>query len=207
MSQPNVSISVPYNYVAISSAAKMLTELAESFNNSTEEAPEYAQSEPVPTPVTPPPPAAPAVPPPPVESAVPVAEHADAAGIELDADGLPWDERIHANTKTKDVKGRWKYLRGVDKVTLVPQVEAELKAMMREPATEETPPPPAAPETTAAPASQTVTTFAQLITAIQTQHISEENYQAAINKHGIQSLALLGARPDLIPVVAADLGL
>jgi len=32
----------------------------------------------------------------------------------LDAEGTPWDERIHAGTKTMSAKGIWKKKRGVD---------------------------------------------------------------------------------------------
>lgn len=48
----------------------------------------------------------------------------------LDKKGLPWDSRIHSAAKTFNADGTWKYLRGVDREVLVPQVEAELKAMM-----------------------------------------------------------------------------
>lgn len=36
------------------------------------------------------------------------------ASAELDKDGLPWDERIHAGTKTKTQKGVWTRKKGVD---------------------------------------------------------------------------------------------
>lgn len=36
------------------------------------------------------------------------------ASAELDKDGLPWDERIHAGTKTKTQKGIWTRKKGVD---------------------------------------------------------------------------------------------
>lgn len=45
---------------------------------------------------------------------------------EFDSAGMPWDERIHASTKTKNADGKWKKRKGVDDaVTLA--VEAELK--------------------------------------------------------------------------------
>lgn len=46
---------------------------------------------------------------------------------ETDASGLPWDERIHASTKTKNADGKWKKRKGVQQPT-VEQVEAELRA-------------------------------------------------------------------------------
>lgn len=49
-----------------------------------------------------------------------------AGSIELDADGIPWDERIHASTKTQTGDGKWRKLRGVDEV-LFGQVHAELQ--------------------------------------------------------------------------------
>lgn len=50
-----------------------------------------------------------------------------ASGVELDKNGLPWDERIHAGTKTKLKSGEWKAKKQVD-AALVAQVEAELRA-------------------------------------------------------------------------------
>lgn len=48
----------------------------------------------------------------------------------LDKNGLPWDSRIHSTAKSFNADGTWKYLRGVDREVLVPQVEAELRAAM-----------------------------------------------------------------------------
>lgn len=47
---------------------------------------------------------------------------------DVDAAGLPWDERIHSSSKEKLVKDNtWKLKRGVDK-NLVAQIEAEYRA-------------------------------------------------------------------------------
>lgn len=46
--------------------------------------------------------------------------------VELDADGLPWDERIHASTKTKTQKNQWTKRKGVDDATIA-RVLAELQ--------------------------------------------------------------------------------
>ena len=45
---------------------------------------------------------------------------------ETDVNGLPWDKRIHAGTKTKTAKGAWKKRKGVHH-SVVTEVEAELK--------------------------------------------------------------------------------
>ena len=57
----------------------------------------------------------------------PASSGAVAASVELDSKGLPWDERIHAGTKTKIKSGEWKAKKGVEAAT-VAQVETELRA-------------------------------------------------------------------------------
>ena len=42
-----------------------------------------------------------------------VATQATTAGMELDKDGVPWDDRIHAGTKNKTAKGLWTRKRGI----------------------------------------------------------------------------------------------
>lgn len=73
--------------------------------------------------------------------------------VDVDADNLPWDERIHASTKTKNKDGTWRALRGVDPDILA-RVTAELKGVMGAkveptgdaPAAPPIPPAPPAPE-------------------------------------------------------------
>ena len=72
---------------------------------------------------------------------------AGAASVELNKNGLPWDERIHAGTKTKLKSGEWKAKKQVDPA-LVAQVEAELRARV---AASPAPAVPAAPVAPAAP--------------------------------------------------------
>jgi len=48
---------------------------------------------------------------------VPHTTPAAVAKAELDKDGLPWDERIHAGTKTKTQQGVWTRRKGVDAST------------------------------------------------------------------------------------------
>ena len=131
-------------------------------------------------------------------------------GVELDKAGLPWDARIHAASKKKLAKTEtWKLKRGVEQ-TLVDQVEAELRAAMAASPTnpiEPAPPPPAEDPAAAQTNGEatTITTFPQLMTAITANDITPETVQAAVNKQGLASTALLAARPDLIPAVAAEL--
>lgn len=85
----------------------------------------------------------------PSEAAMTATAAAVAAGVVLDAAGLPWDMRIHASTKNTNKDGTWKALRGVD-AAMKAAVEAELRAVMTatpsNPATAAVPPPPPAPE-------------------------------------------------------------
>lgn len=74
----------------------------------------------------------------PIANIPPVPPNANAAGIaappqanraDLDSEGLPWDKRIHASTKTKIASGAWKLARGVEP-TVVEAVKAELRGLM-----------------------------------------------------------------------------
>lgn len=51
---------------------------------------------------------------------------ASAAGVELDAEGLPWDASIHASTRAKLANGNWKVKRGTGEAYL-----NERKAVLR----------------------------------------------------------------------------
>ena len=52
-----------------------------------------------------------------------------AAGVDLDAKGLPWDNRIHAESKGKIADGTWRKKRNLGP-TLLATVEAELRQVM-----------------------------------------------------------------------------
>jgi hypothetical protein len=231
----SISITVPYELLAISAAANMLSNIADELkkeelqvtglgtcdyepNRALTDADAKADLAGEPRPDNPSPEATEA------QAKAVFGEPApepttEVSDMDLDINGIPWDERIHASTKTKTVGGAWKNKRGVDK-DLVLQITNELKESMGaipEPetgavnvppapaeATTVTPPaPPAAP----AAASASVTTFAQLITAITAKDIDEIRVNAVLANVGVNSLPLLGARPDLVPAVAGHLGL
>lgn len=86
-------------------------------------------------------PPAPPVPSPPVPAAPPPAPAptANAAPVppagDVDSTGLPWDERIHASTKTMNADGTWRQRRGLNDPGLVKRVEAELRAKVAVPLT------------------------------------------------------------------------
>lgn len=104
-------------------------------------APSISATEPVASAVNIPLPPAPvvAVPPPPVMSG---AEAASASGVELDAEGLPWDARIHSSNRKKTANGTWTRRRNTDDA-MWDHVRTELRNAMGAPAVPEVPLPPA----------------------------------------------------------------
>lgn len=93
----------------------------------------------------------------------PVSSGAVAAtgGVELDKHGLPWDNRIHAESKAKIADGTWRKKRNVDP-GLVAQVEGELRQLMGAPAAplavSTAPSVPTPPPVTAAPVTANLPT-------------------------------------------------
>lgn len=139
---------------------------------------------------------------------------------------VPWDARIHGDKKAINGDGSWRYIKSIDKVNLVPQVEAELRALVpAAPATTtttETPAPPsqtAATEATAAAlATQVATTtttagpmtFPELVTKIQPLRGDGTITNAKLHEVAvalkIANFGILATRADLIPQAATMLG-
>ena len=72
---------------------------------------------------------------PPVANVAPVPPAPQAPGIEVDAQGMPWDNRIHSGSRAKVADGSWRQKRNLDP-NLLAQVEGELRATMGLPAQE-----------------------------------------------------------------------
>lgn len=131
--------------------------------------------------------------------------------IELDADGIPWDERIHASTKTQTGDGKWRKLRGVDEV-LFGQVHAELQERYAsEDAGKDVPPPPPSdtpvenaptddmdvpppPAPDASEGSETFTEFSDLVAAVAPFNIP---YVKLAELAGTVTDGLVSKFPDL----------
>jgi hypothetical protein len=151
--------------------------------------------------------------------------------VELDSDGLPWDARIHSGGQKMLAKTRqWKRKRGVQPV-LVTRVEAELRQALGVPAPAveaapapavEAAPAPAveaapAPAVEAAPAPAVeaapapvggaIQTLSELNTAVLAAGLDLAAVMPVVQEAGLASYALLGVRPDLIPLIARKLGL
>lgn len=149
----------------------------------------------------------------------------------VDAEGIPWDERIHASTKTQTAKGLWKKRRGVDALTIA-NVENELKgqtgSVTQQPIEEQQGEfemnaqgevVPAAqvfgsqPQQQQAPQITFVELLQQFITPMQQQNESFESdvlqpildEVAAQNNLAALSLPMLVTNPSLVSVVAARL--
>lgn len=156
------------------------------------------------------PPAPPLAPvaPAPAASAAP----ANPAGIEVDTNGLPWDERIHAGGRAKNKDGTWRAKRGVNDGAKVKAIEAELRQALAA-GVPLAPPgpvpvaPPAAPQPPAPPAAPAAETFASLMVKIQTRKaggtISDDQIAATLAQLGLSALGQLATRPDLVPAVGA----
>jgi len=144
-----------------------------------------------------------------------------ANGVELDVNGLPWDARIHAGSREKIKAGSWKYRRGVEE-HIIASVEAELRQAMAVPANPTvaqlaviaTPSPTSGaafsvvPAPPVAPSGMDFPTLMQKITAAKVAGtITQEHVDAAVVAVGLPALAVLPTRPDLIPQIAASLGL
>ena len=145
------------------------------------------------------------------------------ADLELDADDLPWDERIHASTKSKTQDGRWKKKRGVSEEEYN-AVIAELKLdaeerdeyedyeqdLTMQAAVQPVPPPTAeteAPTPPAPPATSKYNKYADIYEALEPNGLTMDDLTVACQAAGLKFPAMLAARPDLVPQIAKSLGL
>lgn len=128
-----------------------------------------------------------------------------------DLDAAQWDAQVSAvEAELRAAMAVPSLAATVPNVTAAPIVAvsapATPPASPAGPATTPTPPPAVAPAAAPAPAGSIVT-MAQLMPAVTAAGITQPQLLAAVQGAGLQSIPLLGARPDLIPSVAAALGL
>lgn len=86
---------------------------------------------------------------------------------EFDAEGYPWDERIHSSAKSKTAKGMWKKRKNVDDAVRA-AVEAELKGTPASAAPAQPVAPVEQPQTTA-PVVDPTTVFTPEMTAVNNE--------------------------------------
>jgi hypothetical protein len=158
------------------------------------------------------PPAPPAPAPTPAETAAapaaPAAPSAPVPGVEMDKDGLPWDHRIHAETKGKNKDGTWRQRRNLPD-GLKEQVEAQLRGLLAVNAAAVVPPPPAGDAPAAPAAPQGSNPLGALLMKIAPYladgKITPEQCDAVAARHGAANLSQLILTPALIPAVEAEL--
>lgn len=164
-------------------------------------------------------------PPPPVNTAPTTTTPgvASSAGVELDSKGLPWDGRIHAESKGKIADGTWRKKRQIDPA-LVAQVEAELRQVMGAapaPLAQGVAPAPTPVSVAASTIAPSVLTgaapgevpadarqqFVGLVgrasAAIQGGKVSQAEVNQICADSGIPALPLLANRLDLVATVAS----
>lgn len=136
----------------------------------------------------------------------------------VDANGTPWDERIHSGGKSKMANGQWTRRRGITPA-LYDMVMAELNgATSPEPVTPPAPPaPPASVTPPVPPAPVEDSPFVVLQKKVQAWIAAavdgpqrSERAQAlgkALKDYGVVSIPALASQPDLIPAIEMALAL
>ncbi len=157
------------------------------------------------------------------QTQAPEPEPEQTQGVETDSDGLPWDHRIHASTKTKTKSGQWKKRRGVDDEEF-DRIVTELKQTMdagkpnADPLSSIAPPPPPqtqtpepeqaqAPEPEQAqapePEQATVADFPTLLRKVQSLRtngkMNQSQFEDLFKSFGLPSFPSFAQRPELIP--------
>lgn len=141
---------------------------------------------------------------------------------EVDKNGLPWDERIHASSRAKIADGSWRMKRGVDPAK-VTEVEAQLRAQI--PAAAPPPPkadpldnlkpepaaPPGPPAPPAAPVAGAGLTFGQLAKRVGAKitlgELTAQDLAAKMAALGFPGgLHEANARPDMWATILETLG-
>lgn len=155
---------------------------------------------------------------PPAPTVPPIKTSTPLAHTELDVQGIPWDSRIHARTKSKNPDGSWKAMRGLDPAKYQ-QVIAELGRIASiphtvTPPTNPVPPPkpPVAPIT--APESEPLVvdglpieddelTFdgflMKIMNAVDDKKIKREKIIELCAEFGLKGIPQLATNMDLLP--------
>lgn len=158
-------------------------------------------------------------------AAEPPSEEPETPAIPVtDAAGLPWDSRIHTESRALNKDGTWRVRRNTDPEYYT-RIVNELRAAMAAPSTPvstmpeagsdpSAPPPPVESPATAAPSAPpppVARSFPELMQALLPKLsagiISQAQVDAACAGVGVPNLPALNARPDLIEPFAGQLDL
>lgn len=139
----------------------------------------------------------------------------DSGAVETDAEGLPWDTRIHSSNQKKTGNGNWQKKRNLDPSTYE-AVRAEYLGGVT-PAAEPNPAQvfggaaqgPSLFETAAAPVQMTPMDLMTKVTAaFSAKQLTNEQVHAACAANGLaEGLFQISAFPEKIPAIAAALGI
>lgn len=138
------------------------------------------------------------------------------SSADLDKNGLPWDERIHASSRAKIADGSWRMKRGVQQ-HVVEEVEAQLRGQTHgsaaaEPAAPAAPAaPPGPPAPPAAPVAGDGLTFGQLAKRVGAKitlgELTAQDLAAKMATLGFPGgLHEANARPDMWATILETLG-
>lgn len=128
-----------------------------------------------------------------------------ATSTELDASGLPWDERIHSGSRAKVKDGTWRKRSKLED-GVYEKIEAELRLHYPKPVAHVPPPPPAG-------AAGGGSDFAALVQRLhagfarQDDPVTKDQQIAAMKHFGLSGLEELSKRPDLFEGFAGMLGI
>jgi len=137
--------------------------------------------------------------------------------VVTDADGQPWDVRIHVGSRAKVAAGTWRLKPKVDPA-LVDQVRAENTALMALPVPDATPAAQVAPPVVNPPSAAggvpagyvmptppvSVPDFYRAASQLHKDNVlSDVAITAVAAAHGVPSLQAITQRPDLIPTIWA----
>jgi hypothetical protein len=143
---------------------------------------------------------------PPAVPAPPAGGSVNPAGKQLDSRGLPHDGRIHSSPPTITDKGVWRKKRGLNDEALVHRIETELRAGQAVPApVASVPLPPPVETVTVAPPHDLASLLQRCAPMLASKALDMGQVIAACKTVGVESLAVLASRPDLVPAVWASL--
>lgn len=134
-----------------------------------------------------------------------------ASGVELDKAGMPWDGRIHSESKSKLSDGNWRKKRGLDPA-LLSTVESELRQVMgaapaipvTAPIAPIAPPAPSPITTSQDPRASFVALIGRASAAIHGGKLTQAEVTEICSKAGVPALPLLANRLDLVDQIAAQ---
>jgi hypothetical protein len=145
------------------------------------------------------------------------------ADVELDADGYPWDERIHASSKAKVAAGTWKLKRNIDP-GFVKEVRDEYDAQGVtndddvEPSLADTPPPPPPAADTPPPPPPLeghggnaaigkipIESVPDFMKMVLDNKISMQDVAIKVKEYGFANLAEAAKTDGMLDVLAGDL--